>query len=79
MRHAYKLVVRPQSGGRGSAMTYSLIVPPEIGRLLVERGIRTFQPELTEDGILYHPMENGEAKPLPKWLRPDDAYDGGQV
>jgi hypothetical protein len=51
--------------------SYSLGVPVEVAKILEAADKTTFQLELTEDGVLYRPVETTDAAPdtLPTWLR----------
>lgn len=71
-RRIYRMTRKP-SGPEGAYETFTIIVPSDIGAILKERDINTFVCELTEDGILYRPIDIPleETKNLPTWLRRD--------
>lgn len=66
MARSYK--IRNSVAGPGQRKVYRLTVPPDIAEALpadVE-----FEPELTEEGLLYRPVDARAAKPdLPSWAK----------
>jgi hypothetical protein len=49
---------------------YTLAVPSDVARELLEQDIVDFTFELTEEGILYRPLHlPGPKKDLPGWLK----------
>ena len=57
---------QPKDKGREGAQSFTLTVPPKIARLIPAE--QEFAPELTEDGILYRPVEN-TVKEVPSWIK----------
>jgi len=54
--------------GPGQRKVYRLTVPPEIAEALPDD--IAFAPELTEDGLLYRPVEGADDAPeLPSWAK----------
>jgi hypothetical protein len=64
--------IRKSKGGsrEHSYDTYTLTVPREIAEVIVnkEEELR-FEPELTEDGILYRPVRESKEQEVPEWAR----------
>jgi hypothetical protein len=59
--------ITSSTGGKsGKQRVYRLTVPPSIASDLDPE--LEFEPELTEDGILYRPVVEREA-PKPKWAK----------
>lgn len=58
--------IRKQGGKKPSS--YSITVPPEVGRLLAHRDL-TYEFRLTNEGLLYKPMPKNEEEfsGLPDW------------
>lgn len=46
-------------------VAYTLTVPPDIARRLAAE--LEFRCELTDEGILYRPVDRPQASPLPAW------------
>jgi hypothetical protein len=53
--------------GKGEYMVYSIGIPEKIAALLPE-GIR-FDPELTEEGLLFRPVLPKKEPELPIWIK----------
>jgi hypothetical protein len=54
-------------GGKGEYTIYSISIPEGIA-IQIPEGMR-FEPELTEDGILFRPVMPRQQSALPSWCR----------
>ena len=53
----------------GSKQAYRITIPSHIGRLLQAKGIEWFQVSLTEEGILFKPVDDPNEQKIPTWLK----------
>jgi hypothetical protein len=66
MARTYK-IRHSMAGPSGDRRVYRLTVPPEIATAIPED--TEFEPVLTEDGLLYRPVESRPEPELPSWAR----------
>lgn len=51
--------------GKGEYTVYSISIPERVA-IQIPEGMR-FEPELTEEGLLFRPVLPKQEPPLPKW------------
>jgi hypothetical protein len=59
--------IRSSVAGPGHRRVYRLTVPPDIATVIPDN--TEFAVELTEDGLLYRPVEGDPERELPSWAK----------
>jgi hypothetical protein len=65
MARTYK--IRHSVAGTNQRKVYRLTVPPDLAEAIPND--QEFVPELTEDGILFRPVESAPEREVPAWAK----------
>lgn len=60
-----------KTGSAGGGKAYMLTVPSELARVIEKAGIDTFEVDVTEEGIVYRPVDSvpDPVIEVPEWLK----------